>query len=376
MSVFSLNNIYAAESEDLQMKELTTRERILRTCRHQEVDRMAMVDYPWPGTLRRWHNEGLPLDVDWRDYFGFDKIVKLTPDNSPRIPKKVLEENDRYSIVTTPWGQTQRVFRELDSTPEVLDCYFDSPEKWQEAKEKMLIDDENRIPWDLLKKNYPKWKAEGQYLRLGLWFGFDVTHSHMVGTENLLIDLYDDPEWIEDMFDTYLTVSLRLAQKIIDAGYEFDGIFWYDDMGYKGSPFFSSQLYRELLMPYHKRAVDWAHERGMVAELHSCGFIEPLLPDIVETGVDILNPVEIKAGMDPFCLKKMYGDKLTFRGGINAQLWDKPELVTAEMERIIPMMLEGGGYIFASDHSIPNSVSLEQMRIISDLAHKLGSQSN
>ena len=122
----------------------------------------------------------------------------------------------------------------------------------------------------------------------------------------------------------------------------------------------------------HKRAVDWAHERGMTAELHSCGFIEPLIPDLVEIGVEMLNPLEVKAGMDPGKLKKLYGDKLAFHGGINAQLWDNPELVRAEMERIIPIMKEGGGYVFASDHSIPNSVSLETMKMISDLAHKLG----
>ncbi len=356
------------------MKALTTRERILRTCRHQEIDRMAMVDYPWAGTLRRWHNEGLPMNVDWRDYFGFDKIVRISTDNSPRFPKRILEENEKYRIITTSWGQTQRVFRELDSTPEILNCYYDSPEKWQEAKENMLIDDNARIPWDYLKTNYAQWKSEGRFLQLELWFGFDVTHSHMVGTENVLMGFYDDPEWIKDMFDTYLTVSLRLAQKILDAGYEFDGIFWYDDMGYKMSPFFSSKVYRELLMPYHKRAIDWAHERGLVAELHSCGYIEPLLPDVVGLGIDILNPLEVKAGMDPFRLKQAYGDKLTFRGGINAQIWDKPELVKAEMEQIIPKMLEGGGYIFASDHSIPNSVSFEQMRMISELAHTLGAQ--
>lgn len=54
------------------------------------------------------------------------------------------------------------------------------------------------------------------------------------------------------------------------------------------------------------------------------------------------------------------------------QLWDKPELIRAEMERIIPLMMEGGGYVFASDHSIPNSVSLETMKMISELAHTLG----
>ena len=71
-------------------------------------------------------------------------------------------------------------------------------------------------------------------------------------------------------------------------------------------------------------------------------------------------------------LKNLYGDKLAFHGGINAQLWDDIDKVKAEMERIIPMMKEGGGYVFASDHSIPNSVSFENMKEITALAKKLG----
>ena len=352
--------------------KLTERERILRTYRRQDVDRVPMIDTAWAGTIRRWHQEGMPKNVEWTDYFGFDKVISLRPDNSPRFPIKVSEENDRYKIETTRWGGTQKSFKELDSTPEVLDFYYNSPEKWEEAKKAMLTYHEDRIPWDYLKENYPKWKAEGRFIQLILWFGFDVTHSRLTGTENMLIAMLDEPEWAMDMYDTYLKTSLNLCQKILDAGYEFDGVFWYDDMGYKGTPFFSAQTYRELLKPYHKKAVDWAHERGMVAELHSCGFIEPLLPDILDTGIDVLNPLEIKAGMDPKRLKSLYGDKLTFHGGINAQIWDNPELVKAEMERIIPLMKEGGGYVFASDHSIPNSVSLKNMQEIADLAHQLG----
>lgn len=354
------------------MKTLTERERILRTYRHQEVDRIPMLDSAWTGTVRRWQNEGMPKDVSWVDYFGFDHQIRVGTDNSPRFAKKVLEENDRYKIVTTQWGTTQKVFRELDSTPENLNYYFDSSERWEEAKKAMLTFHEDRIPWDYLKNNYPRWKAEGSFLQLTVWFGFDVAHSHMIGTENFLIGLLEEPEWATDVFDTYLKTSLDLCQRILDAGYEFDGVFWYDDMGYKGTPFFSPQIYRELLQPYHKKVVDWAHERGMVTELHSCGFIEPLLPDIMQTGVEMLNPLEIKAGMNPQRLKSTYGDKLAFHGGINAQLWDDIDRVKAEMERIIPLMKEGGGYIFASDHSIPNSVSFENMKEIAALAHKLG----
>ena len=354
------------------MSVMTTRERMLRTYRYQEVDRILMVDRPWEGTLARWYQEGLPKNVDWEDYFGFDKVVKIFPDNSPRYNQKIIEKNDRYSIITTPWGQTQRVFNELDSTPEVLDCYFDSSDKWEEAKKKMFEYHEDRIPWDYLKENYPKWKAEGRFLQLVVWFGFDVAHAHMIGTENVLAAMIEEPEWITDVFETYLTTSLDLCQRILDAGYEFDGIFWYDDMGYKNTPFFSPQMYRELLKPYHKRAVDWAHQRGLVAELHSCGFIEPLLPDVVDVGVDMLERIEVKAGMDPKRIKAAFGDKLAFHGGINAQLWDDFDRVKAEMENIIPVMMEGGGYVFASDHSIPNSVSFENMKRITELAKKLG----
>ena len=205
-----------------------------------------------------------------------------------------------------------------------------------------------------------------------VWHGFDVAHSSMIGTENVLIGMYEEPEWIKDVIETYLTTALDLCQRILDAGYQFDGIFWYDDMGYKNTPFFSTEMYREIVKPFHKRAVDWAHERGLVIELHSCGYVEPLIPDIIDAGVDMLNPLEIKAGMDPFKLKKLYGDKLAFHGGINAQLWDNIELVKSEMERIIPAMKEGGGYVFASDHSIPNSVSFENMKEIARLAHELG----
>ena len=354
------------------MVKLTERERMIRTYKHQEVDRIPLCDSAWEGTQKRWYNEGMPKDIFWEEYFGFDKRIQVLADNSPRYEQRVLEENDRYVIETTKWGATQKAFRELDSTPEVLEFYYDRPERWEEAKAKMLTYHEDRIPWQRLKENHPKWRAEGRFIQLVVWFGFDVAHSRMTGTENMLINLYEDPEWATDIFETYLTSSLDLCERILDAGYEFDGIKWYDDMGYKGTPFFSPQMYRELLKPYHKRAVDWAHERGMVAELHSCGFIEPLLPDIIETGVDMINPLEVKAGMDPFKLKALYGDKVAFHGGINAQLWDNIELVKAEMERIIPVLKEGGGYVFASDHSIPNSVSLQNMTEISRLAHELG----
>jgi uroporphyrinogen decarboxylase len=183
----------------------------------------------------------------------------------------------------------------------------------------------------------------------------------------------EEPELVEDIFDTYLKNTMALYNRLWDAGYHFDEMFWYDDMGYKGTTFFSPAMYRNLLQPYHKKAVDWAHDHGIVAQLHSCGNVMTLVPDILATGVDALNPLEVKAGMDPLQLKKEYGDKLVLHGGINAVLWDDADAIIAEIDRLVPALKENGGFIFSSDHSIPNSVSLENFRRIVEEVKRVGS---
>ena len=191
------------------MVKLTERERMLRTYKRQEVDRVPMYDRAWRGTRRRWKNEG--VEGWWEDYFGFDHLTQVCPDNSPRFERKVLEETDRYRIVTTKWGVTQKEFKELDSTPEMLDFYYCDSDRWEEAKAKMLQYHEDRIPWETLKQNAPIWEKEGRFRQLVVWHGFDVAHSHMIGTENVLIGMYEEPEWIKDVIETYLTTSLDLC---------------------------------------------------------------------------------------------------------------------------------------------------------------------
>jgi len=98
----------------------------------------------------------------------------------------------------------------------------------------------------------------------------------------------------------------------------------------------------------------------------------PFVPELVEIGLDALNPLEVKAGMDSKALKQQYSGKLVLHGGINAVLWDDFDAIADEMRRIIPVLKENGGYIFSSDHSVPSSVSLENFRRIVELAKELG----
>ena len=352
---------------------MNTYERFKLTYEHKEADRVPIIDNPWNGTVKRWIDEGMPADADWRDFFEVDKIAHVGIDISPRFEEKVVEETDRYKIIATSYGATLKLFNELDATPEFLDFSITDAKAWQIAKERMEKLDDDRIPWQTLKDNYSKWRAEGQWIRAAFHFGFDVTHSQLMGTETVLMTMIDEPELLMDIFDTYLTSCETLFGRIWDAGYKFDEIMWWDDMGYKGTTFFSPQMYRDILKPYHKRAVEWAHNRGVYAHLHSCGNIMSLIPDIIDTGVDVLNPLEIKAGMDPIKLKEDYGDVLTLHGGINAALYHDTDLVIEQVEQLVPKLKENGGYVFASDHSIPNSCSLETMKRIVETAKKVGS---
>ena len=350
---------------------MNTWERVKRMYEHREADRVPITDGPWNGTIRRWQQEGMPEGVDWCDYFDVDKVSMIRVDITPRMPVKVLEDTDRYYIATSPWGVTMKHFKEEDSTPEFLDFTITDEASWAHAKQRMTLEDD-RIPWQMLRENYDKWRAEGRWIRGVFWFGFDVTHSWMMGTENMLIAMIEEPELVEDMFATYLDRTEKLFGRIWDAGYHFDEMFWYDDMGYKGTTFFSPEMYRRLLKPYHTKAVQWAHDHGIVAQLHSCGDVRTLVPDILETGVDALNPLEVKAGMDPVALKKQYGDHLVLRGGINAVNWSNTEAILDEINRKVPVLKENGGFIFSSDHSIPNSVSFENMKLIMEEIKRVG----
>jgi len=350
---------------------MTSKERFTRMFEHREADRVPIIDSPWEGTILRWHREGMPVGVDWRDYLDVDKSESIHVDNSPRYEQRVLEETDKFKITTTSWGVTLKNFKVADSTPEFLDFKVKTPEAWEEAKQRMTVS-RDRIPWARLKENYPKWVADGRWINGEFWFGFDVAHSWMSGTETMLIAMLEDPEWFRDIVDTFLDRTIALYDIIWDEGYRFDSIFWCDDMGYKGTTFFSNDLYRELLMPAHKRAIDWAHNHGIKAHLHSCGNVMTRIPLLMDIGLDALNPIEIKAGMDLLGLKRDYGDKLVLHGGADATKLDKPELIIPYIKETLPIVKQNGGYIFSSDHSVPNTVSLDTFRQVVETVKEYG----
>lgn len=353
------------------MDTMTSRERFRRMFEHREADRVPIIDSPWDATIERWQSEGMPVGIDYVDFFGLDHVGAISVDNSPRYPAAVVEETDAYIIRTTPWGVTLKNWKHAASTPEFLDFTIVDRDTWRQAKARMTPS-ADRVDWALLEKNYPLWRQRGDWIIAHLWFGFDVTHSWTIGTERTLLALLEDPEWCIDMFNHFLDVDLAVLDMVWEKGYTFDAVMWPDDMGFKQNQFFSLDTYRSVLKPVHRRAVEWAHAKGVKAHLHSCGDVRPFISEFLEIGIDALNPLEVKAGMDPIEIKRHYGRNLVLHGGINAVLWDDIEAIETEMRRVLPVVKASGGYIFSSDHSVPSSVSMENFRRIIELAKELG----
>ena len=144
---------------------MTSKERFTRMYEHKEADRVPVFDSPWAGTIARWEKEGMPVGMDWRDYFDVDKVASIGVDISPRYEYQVLEETDHYIIHTNQWGVTIREFKDADSTPEFLDFTVTTPQAWEEAKARMTVD-RNRVDWNMLAQNYDRWKAEAFLQRI------------------------------------------------------------------------------------------------------------------------------------------------------------------------------------------------------------------
>ena len=182
------------------------------------------------------------------------------------------------------------------------------------------------------------------------------------------------PDWAADMFSASADMLIEAAQHMVDARIEVDGAWLFDDMGYRNSSLFSPKMYRQLLQPHHRRACDFLHSHGLPVILHSCGCVRGLVPDIIDGGFDCLQPLEVKAGMDLIEMKQQFGDRLAFMGGIDVRLMAAPDpsKIEEEIKAKVPEAMKGGGYIYHSDHSVPDNVSFDQYRRVIELVLEHG----
>ncbi len=177
----------------------------------------------------------------------------------------------------------------------------------------------------------------------------------------LLIDFKINEEFAHVLLDKIVEYNLAVVD--IVAQYDIDCIFYGDDWGQQKGLIMGPELWGEFLKPRLKTMYDRAKEHGMYVAQHSCGDISEVFPDLVELGLDIYNTFQPEI-YDVAEMKRLYGDKITFYGGISTQQLlpgGTPEQVKSEIIRLKKLLGENGGYIVAPTHAMPDDIPTENI---------------
>lgn len=367
---------------------MTSRERVLATLRHTEPDRVPfdlgsthVTGISWGAYRNLRAYLGLPeVQPHWADIIqqivipDNDVFDRLEVDMRGLFPLcshnwnvfEQLEDDGENWAYRDEWGMTQHFPKEnglwftIVSNP-LADALptIDSVKnhRWPNAADPRRIEG--------LRTLAQRYRDEGKIVVLkGLCAGAFEMAQRIRGMQNALTDSFMYPEMsdcligaITDLKIAYYEMALAELCDVVDIVAETD------DYGTQESQFISADQYRAIFKPHQMRlfAAIKRAAPGVFLFFHSCGSVRPLLPDFIEAGVDILNPIHLSAaGMEPYALKKDFGAALTFwGGGVETQHIlpaGSPQEVRDNVKRNLEALAPGGGYVFNTVHNIQSEV--------------------
>lgn len=426
--------IYLAFSDEVYCQEMTSQERVLTALAHKETDRVP-VDFsghrssgiaalvypklreclglpPKPVRVYDMIQQLAIVDEDVLERFGVDTIEMgrgflldeedwkdwVLPDGTPcKIPHYILvERRGKDWHLLTESGKELAVQREGF-------LYFE--QTYFPLEERGFTDDDfsdleevlSQTAWtsvaspgahlDLDEEGLAEMTLWAKALRqstdraiIGLFGGnmFEIPQM-LFRNDNYLTYLGLYPEQVIRFSEKLCNLHLESLEKWLGAvGPHIDIILFGDDLGGQTGPLISPQMYRRLIKPYHQRIWQRARELTDVkVMLHCCGGVRELLDDMIEAGLDAINPVQINAaGMEPAELKAEYGERITLWGG-GCDTRDilphaSPEQVAAHVREQVRLLKPGGGFVFQQVHNILADVSAENVVAMFDAINKTG----
>ena len=355
---------------------MTSVERIGNILRRKPVDRIGVFEHFWGDTHKKWTAEGhIAEGESLEDHFGFDFHL-CWPFNMVAdldYQPETLEETEETILQRDGNGAVLRRHKLHDSTPEHVDFRVKDRAAWEEHIKPHLKPDRRRINFEAYR-NTKKLAAERQ--RFFCWSGvkvFEMMHP-VCGHQHMLMAMLEDPDWVKDMVETYAQLTVDLLDILFAEEGPPNGGWYYEDLGFKQHAFMSLDMYREFILSGHSKTIQYFKTKDLPVIMHSCGYVAPLIPGVLEAGIDCLQVIEVKAGMDLVGLYKDYGDRLSFFGGIDVRKLytnDKAQ-IEQELKSKIPEVKKNFGYVLHSDHSIPDQVEYESYRFFVDKGLELG----
>ena len=356
-------------------KENTLRkvERMNKTLRHEEPDRVPISDFFWGAFTCRWREElALPADANPYYYYDLDWIPTV-PNMDPWIRSfETLKETPDEVVVKTGFDAVMRkVFH--CPMPEFIGWDTDTLEKLEAAQfdppddpRRFFSAGDNQIAGvgDGFERNSPAWVDTVK----SLWPDFPVYGSMMecsecmtrlIGPQNHMLWMAMEPERFGAVLNRVGQFYLDCAKASLDAaGPWLDGFIIWGDVAYKKGTFMRPDYWRTYYKPWVKAIAALAHARGLPVLYHGCGNAQAIFEDYIDAGIDGYNPLEVKAGMDVLDLRRRFGHRIGFCGNSDIQVWESGDRAAIRREVLRKLNAgRGGGLIFQSDHSVSSAVS-------------------
>ena len=199
------------------------------------------------------------------------------------------------------------------------------------------------------------------------------TAQFLRGFDNFLVDLMTDEDFAKALMDHIYAFVREDARRTLEAGKgDYTFIEYNDDVATQRGMMISPAIWRRMLRPYMEDFCSLVHSYGAFVRYHSCGSIVEIIEDLIDIGVDILNPVQpLAEGMDPLLLKAQFGGRICFHGGLDTQklLPDgTPDETRRQVRRLIDTVGKHGGYILAGSHTLQIDARVENILAAADEA--------
>jgi len=362
-------------------------DRYYRTFTYQKTDRVPDIEFGyWPQTIRRWLKEGLPADYESEKnqmftgkldrFFGFDECnhvgIDMRTFMNPLFTEETIEKKDASVVIRGNDGIiAERYMNDADesSIPHFLRFPIETPADWKSMKQRFRFDDPSR---DIPEQNIENVRAgmrEGKMVTV-YFCGFYGQLRNWMGMENLSYAFYEQPKMIHDMVEHWAELCARQVEKL-PSDIVIDHVNWWEDMASKNGPLVGPKMFRDFLQPGYHRVMTEARKRGCIISIVDCdGNPHDIVANWMEEGVNIMFPLEVAAGVDPYAWRREFGLTLRLRGGIGkAPLVQGGSAIDKELERIKPLFCQSG-FIPHLDHLVPPDISYRNYREYLDKKRK------
>ena len=272
----------------------------------------------------------------------------------------VIEENDEYLIFRDRMGRRMKLIKGRATLPLPMDYPVRTMDDWLKIKAHYEYSDLRFANgWEHAARESHE---NGWALVVGIPGGFDELRQ-LMGEENACLAFYDQPELVHEILTTLTTTALRVIDRV-SSTVQIDELTIHEDLAGKSGPLIGPKQFEEFVAPYYRQVWEMLSSRGAkLFSLDSDGNIQPLLKSFVQSGVNVIYPMEPAAGMDIVKVRRDFGTQLAFMGGIDKYVLRRsPDDIEAELEYKIPPMVHTGGCVLSLDHRIPNGTPLQNYR--------------